>query len=60
MSQTGKQIIAIHILPNIPRSNLSQYLNQTIKFAQYIFAYNEREKYFLSKVMQKMRQGNQF
>ena len=40
MSQTGKQIIAIHILPNIPRSNLSQYLNQTIKFVQYIFAYN--------------------
>ena len=57
MSQTGKQIIAIHVLPNIPRSNLSQYPNQTIKFAQYIFAYNVTWEVFSFKNHAKNKTG---
>ena len=50
MSQSGLQTIAIHIFPNISQSQG----NQTMKFGQLI-EYNE--KYFSSKIMQKMRQG---
>ena len=46
-SQTGKQIITIHILPNISRSKG----NQTIKFGQLI----EYNVYFSSKIIHKVR-----
>ena len=46
-SQPGKQIIAIHTLPNISKSKI----NQTIKFGQFI----EHKKIFLKKkIMHKM------
>ena len=44
-SQTGKQIIPIHILPNISRSKE----NQAMKFGQ-LLEYNVN-KYFPSKIM---------
>ena len=53
-SKTGQQIITIHILPNILRSKG----NQSMKFGKLIKV--QRQKYFSSKIMQKMRQGNQF
>ena len=49
-SQTGKQIITIHILPNISRSKD----NQTIKFGQLI----EYNVHFSSKIIQKVRRGD--
>ena len=49
-SQAGFQTIPIHILPNI-----SQKKRQPVmKFGQLI----EQEKYFSSKVMRRMRQGD--
>ena len=48
MSQPGKQTIAIHILPNISRSEG----NQTIKFGQLI-EYNMRN-IFSEKIIHKM------
>ena len=54
-SQPGVQTIAIQILPNISQSKG----NQTMKFGQVII-YNKRNKYFSSKNMQKMRQGDYF
>ena len=51
-SQTGQQKIAKYILPNIWRSAA----NQVMEFGQFI----EREKYFSSKIMQKMRQRDYF
>ena len=50
-SQPGQQTITIHIFSNISRSKG----NQTLKFGQAI-EYNN--KYFSSKIMQKMRQGD--
>ena len=50
-SQTGKQIITIHVLPDISRSKGSQ----AMKFGQLI---EEPEKQFSSKIMEKMRQGD--
>ena len=50
-SQRVEQAITIHTLLNISRSKS----NQTMKFAQLI-EYND--KYFSTKVMQKMRQGD--
>ena len=47
-SQPGLQTITIHILPNISQSKE----DQTINFGQLI----EYNKYFSSKIMQKMRQ----
>ena len=47
-SQTGQQIITIHILSNFSESKD----NQTVKCGQLI----ERGKYFSSKIMKKMRQ----
>ena len=52
-SQPGVQTIAIQILPNISQSKG----NQTMKFGQ-VIKYNKRNKYFSSKNMQKMRQGD--
>ena len=52
-SQPGLQTIAIHILPNISRSKG----NQTMKLGQLI-EYNK--KYFSSKIVQKMSQGELF
>ena len=49
-SQSGKQIIAIYILPNISRNKG----NQTTKFGQLI-EHNLRN-IFSPKIMQKMRQ----
>ena len=40
-SQTGMQIIIIHIMPNISRSKV----NQTMKFSQFI-KYNVRNIFF--------------
>ena len=54
MSQTGQEIITIHILPNISRTKG----NQAIKFGQLI-KYSMRN-FFFSKFLQKMRQGDQF
>ena len=50
MSQPGLKTIAIHILPNISQSKG----NQTMKFGQLI----DNEKYFSSKIMSKVRQGD--
>ena len=50
MSHATQDIITIHILPNISRSND----NQAMKFGQLI-AY----KYFSSNIIQKKRQGDQ-
>ena len=47
-SQLGLQTITIHILPNISKSKGIQ----AMKFGQLI----EEEKYFSSKIMQKMWQ----
>ena len=47
-SQPGLQTIAIHILSNISQSKG----NQTMKFGQLI------EKYFSSKIMSKIGQGD--
>ena len=52
ISETGKQIITIHLLPNISRSKG----NQAMKFGQ--LKEYKSEKYFSSKVMQRMRQGD--
>ena len=49
-SQTGQQIIAIHILPNISRSKA----NQAMRFGQ-LKKYNVRSISF-SKFLRKMRQ----
>ena len=49
MSHATQNIITIHILPNISRSND----NQAMKFGQLI-AY----KYFSSNIIQKKRQGD--
>ena len=45
----------MHVLPDISRSKNSQ---KTMKFGQLIE--HQREKYFSSKVMQKLRQGDYF
>ena len=49
MSQTGQQIITIYILSNILRSKG----NLAMKYGQLI---RQPDKYFFSKIMQKMRQ----
>ena len=51
--QTGQQKITIHILPNTSRSKD----NQAMKFGQLKI---QCEKQFSSKIMQKIRQRNQF
>ena len=51
MSQTGKQMITIHILPNISRSKG----NQPLKFGE-LRKYNVRN--IFSKIMQKTKQGD--
>ena len=51
-SQPGLQAIAIYILPNISQSKG----NQAMKFGQ-LMEYN---KFFSSKTMRKMRQGDLF
>ena len=53
-SLTEKQIITIDILPNISRSKG----NQAMIFDQLIEC--RMEKYFSSKIRQKMRQGDSF
>ena len=53
-SQPDLQTIAIHILHNISQSKSTQ----TMKFGELI-EYN-KIKYFSSKIMQKMRQEDQF
>ena len=50
-SQPGLQTIPMHILPNISQSKG----NQTMKFGQLI---EQQKKYFYSKIMRKMRQGD--
>ena len=50
-SQPCQQTITMHTLPNISRSKGSK----TMKFGQ-LMEYNK--KYFSSKIMQKMRQGD--
>ena len=50
MSQLALQTITIHILPNISESKA----NQKMKFGNR----KQQGKYFSSKVMQKMRQGD--
>ena len=49
-SQSGLQTIAIHILPNISQSKGNQTIWSINKLKQ--------EKYFSSKIMLKMRQGD--
>ena len=53
-SLPGQQTITIYSLPNILRSKG----NQTMKFGQLIRI--QEEKYFSSKIMQKITQGDQF
>ena len=48
-SYIGKQIIAIHILPRISRSKISQ----AMKFG--LLKEYKKRKNFVSKIMQKMR-----
>ena len=50
-SQTGQQIITIHILLNIPKRKG----NQAMKFGQLI---NYNRNICFSKIMQKIKQGN--
>ena len=49
--QSGKQTIAIHILPNISGSKN----NHTMKLGQ--LTYNNKRNIFFWKIMPKMRQG---
>ena len=53
-SQPGKQIFAIHILPNISRSKS----NQAIKFRQLVD--NNVRNIFLQKSSKKMKHGDYF
>ena len=50
-SQPGLQTIPIHIMSNISQSES----NQTMKFGQLI---EQQQKYFSSKIIRKMRQGD--
>ena len=51
-SQPGLQTVVIHIVPNISQNKD----NQTMKFGQ--LTENNKTKYFSSKIMPKMRQGD--
>ena len=52
MSSTAKQVITIHLLPNISRPKG----NQTLKFGQL----KDNMRCFSSKIMLKMTQGDYF
>ena len=52
-SQTGQQIITIHILPNISRGKG----NQVIALGQ-VIEYNMRNNFLQKLCRQKMRQGD--
>ena len=49
-SHTGKQVITIHILPNISKSKGNHVISHLIAC--------KVKKYFSSKIMQKMWQGD--